>query len=152
VLQTNPAPPIQELIGLFYPAGMPPFDANATPCGWRQSTGGGVCGGTFSGGTGNAATETLYRGVIAKACRSCHIAQRSDLAWDTYKKLAVEQSFGGVGGAVCNSGVMPNSYIAFRNFWRSTSPHQPDTLASFSQGAINADSPAWMAIGSCVLP
>jgi hypothetical protein len=151
VLQTHPAQPIQDLIGLFYPSGVPPFDANATPCGWRQNTAG-MCGGTFSGGTGDAATETLYRNVIAKACRSCHIAQTSNITWDTYKKLALEQSFTGISGAVCNSGVMPHSYIAFRNFWRSTSPHQPDTLASFSQGAINADSPAWTAIGSCVLP
>jgi cytochrome c553 len=149
VLQTNPAPPIQNLIGLFYPTGSPPFDASATPCGWRQSTAGGVCGGTFSGGTGDAATETLYRSVIAKACRSCHIAQTSNNAWDTYRKLAVEQAF--VRNTVCGNGVMPHSYIAFRNFWRSTAPNQPATLASFSQGSINADSPAWTAIGSCVL-
>lgn len=157
VLHTNPAPAIQELIGLFYPSGVgPPFDVNALPCGWRQSTAGSPCtSGTFSGGTGNPATENLYRSVIAKACRSCHIAQTSsitNITWNTYKSLADEQSFFGVSGAVCLSGVMPHSYIASRNFWRSVSPHQPDTLAMFSQGAINPDSPAWMAIGSCTPP
>jgi hypothetical protein len=158
VFATNPTQAIRDIIGLFYPTATPPFDANAIPCGWRASTAGPWCGGGFSGGTGNPATETLYHDVVAQACRSCHIAQRIDIAWDTYKKFAQEHGtvdvmppFSGsfIGGLVCNTGVMPHASVTWSNFWRSNFPHRPDTLKNFSQGAMNADSPAWTLFPAC---
>jgi hypothetical protein len=161
VFATNPAQPIKDLIQLFYPTGGTPFDPNAIPCGWRANTAAAPCSGNFSGGTGNPATESLYHDVVAKACRTCHSAQLSVLAWDTYKKFADDHgalgttpadSGYGIAGLVCTTGLMPHANTTYTNFWRSSSPHGPDTLKTFSQAAINADSPAWTAFGSCTPP
>ena len=157
VLATNPVQPIQDIISLFYPSGAAKFNEDAIPCGWRAKTTDTVCNGSFSGGTGNVATETLYRDVVAQACRSCHMAQRSDIAWDTYRKFANNHgtldppgtSGSQIAGLVCNTGLMPHTNVTWSNFWRSNLPHRPDTLKSFSMAAANADAPAWTAFGSC---
>jgi hypothetical protein len=160
VLATNPSQAIRDLIAVFYPANAPPIDPAAVPCGWRSSTAAAPCNGSFSGGTGNPGTETLYHDVVAAACRTCHVAQRVDIAWDTYGKFAAKHGsldsppgFGSyIAGLVCTTGYMPHASTTSTNFWRSNSPHGPDTLKSFSQAAINADSPAWTAFGTCSPP
>jgi hypothetical protein len=160
VVLTNPAQAITDLITVLYPSNAPPIDPTAVPCGWRASTAGAPCNGNFSGGTANPGTETLYLDVVAAACRTCHVAQRDTIAWDTYGKFAANHGsldappgFGSkIAGLVCTTGYMPHASITSINFWRSNSPHGPDTLKGFTQAAINPDSPAWAAFGSCAPP
>jgi hypothetical protein len=159
IVATAPAPAITELISLFYPSGAPPFDAAALPCGWRASTAGSPCAvGSFSGGTGNLLTEGLYHDVVAKACRTCHSAQRLDIDWATYKKFADKRGSlvpsTDIVGLVCKDGLMPHAHITYLNFWRSTGPHGPDTLMTFNQAVANPNAPTWAALGlgNCTPP
>jgi hypothetical protein len=152
VLATNPAAPIQDLLSVLYPSNAPPIDPNALPCGWRSSTEG-ACNDGFFGGTDNPGTETLYHDVVGPACRTCHVAQRNDIAWDTYGKFGNIGNQSSIAFLVCSQGFMPHASITSLNFWRSNSPHGPDTLKNFSQPVEkNANSPAWVAFGSCSPP
>lgn len=164
VLATDPPLPVQEFISLSYHSNnTTPFVPNVVPCGWRSSTAGAPCNNSFSGGTNNPATETLYHDVVAPACRTCHMSFSVNKQFDTYKKFQVlsgvvgtggDNTGYGIGGLVCTTGEMPNASITSTNLWRSNSPHGPNTLKNFSQATTyNVDSPAWpTAFGTCSPP
>ena len=137
VKQSNPQPAITDLIdGWYAVAAVPPEqDNNWAPPEWKV------------GVTGSAATEPLYRDVVGRSCRTCHVAFSSDaglgLNWNDYL-LQFAPNRGGIRYAVCNAKYMPHALMTYRNFWLSASPHQPTVLETFA-------GPSWAAFppGTC---
>lgn len=83
--------------------------------------------------------QDLYKFVVGRSCRTCHIAQDNGqtgsdaIDWSTYAMFkshrAVIQSY------VCGSGKeMPQAKITFNNFWTRLDPHRPSTLGSYADG------------------
>lgn len=73
------------------------------------------------------ANETFYKDVVAPSCRSCHNSRPPGIDFND------PGSFTGAGpeSAVCTGGYMPQSFVAWRNFWHSTSPHEPTRVEQF---------------------
>jgi hypothetical protein len=131
VQSSNAAPAIQEIIENWYFANGNNGNrqnSNAVPSGW-------------------AAHPDLYLNVVAKSCRTCHIAQDSvssndSISWDTYDQFSGDRST--IQDYVCGQQKeMPHALITFKNFWLSKNPHSPDSLAKFQS------LPEWPAFGSC---
>jgi hypothetical protein len=129
---TNPAPAISEIIGKWYqgggdtpdPGNLPSSNVSWVPNPQRQ----------------------LYLNVVSQSCRTCHIAQpggRTDIIFNTYDLFYNNKSL--ISSRVCGTQkLMPNAKITFNNFWTSTSPSRPATLAAFD------DPPRWdPALGTC---
>ncbi len=85
-------------------------------------------------------TAALYSNVIAKSCRTCHIAQIG-FSWSTPDAFLANGDLydppypadaptGPMREEICG-GTMPKALITYLNFWRSKNPNQPDTLATF---------------------
>lgn len=91
-----------------------------------------------------AAQEGLYRDVIAPSCRTCHIARSSGIDFNAYVG-DLDGWSGAIADRVCGPNkIMPNAKLTFNNFWWSTNPHRPASLAAWDDGAV------WTpAIGSC---
>jgi hypothetical protein len=71
--------------------------------------------------TGVAADAPFYYDVIRPSCRACHASRGPGLDFgDPASFVGVGPSF-----AVCNAGYMPQSFVTWRNFWRSLAPQQP---------------------------
>ena len=89
----------------------------------------------------NQSTAYLYRNVVAKSCRTCHVAFDSHdpnfgFDWTTFAQFNFWKSsimasspsslvFG-------NNPSMPHSQITFRNFWSSRNPSSEEVLGNFA--------------------
>jgi mono/diheme cytochrome c family protein len=89
----------------------------------------------FNWATGTAADRSYYYDVIRPSCRACHTARGPGL--DFGDPASVQ----GTDFAIC-SGYMPQSFVTWRNFWHSVSPHQPTKVEQYFG----------LAAGSCVGP
>jgi hypothetical protein len=74
--------------------------------------------------------QGFYRDVVARACRTCHVAQLT-----TTLKFSDATQFinrlGAVESRVCVQHVMPHSKVTHRIFWQSVGPHMPAQLEAF---------------------
>lgn len=130
---SNPQLAISQLIDGWYAASPPDQDNNWAPNEWK------------TGITGSAATEPLYRDVVGRSCRTCHVGFASDqnqgLNWNQYSQFQAHRL--GIKSAVCGSyKYMPHALFTYKNFWLSTSPNRPAALKSFN-------GPGWAPIGTC---
>ncbi|MBI4519885.1 MAG: hypothetical protein HY701_03550, partial [Gemmatimonadetes bacterium] len=100
VRQTDNRPLRNELIDGWYASG-PVQDPNFVTSGW----------------SGSLAEAKFYREVLAKSCRTCHIALPGRY-WETLEVLAGEAPY----GWVCSPFRMPHALPTYLNFWRSDRP------------------------------
>jgi hypothetical protein len=128
------AQPIRDLITNWYPGASTDQDNNWTPPGWETPT-------------VPAQAKQLYHDVVKRSCRTCHVAfgdsnSASGVNWIRYDQLKLRQgtlkSF-----VLCNNRFMPHAVITYRNFWLSSSPHQPGALRNYADGSD------WPAFGAC---
>jgi uncharacterized repeat protein (TIGR01451 family) len=165
---TNPALPgqvgyaITELIQGWYPndtvafPGPTPSSADTqkidfVPGGWQNVS---------PDGTVQTRITNLYLQVVAKSCRTCHVAQSPDFA--SYTQFAAYKDFNGDLSPKDNDiaadvftkpnkrsttdpsqepKVMPHALVTFSNFWRSG---RQNTLASFhDDGVVNQGISPW---------
>jgi hypothetical protein len=132
VRNTGPQAAISEIIDLWYNGNdTVPFDKDAVPSGWVTND-----------NIDN--TESLYLKVVAKSCRTCHLAQPSvnanSLAWATYDQFKNARNSGLLPFAVCygeaadadakRARFMPHANITFQNFWLD--PTAYGTLGNFT--------------------
>jgi hypothetical protein len=80
-----------------------------------------------------AADASFYYDVIRPSCRGCHASRTSDLDFNAPTTFPGAQAK----GAVCDGGYMPQSFVAWRNLWHSTSPHQPSRIEDYLGGTCN---------------
>jgi hypothetical protein len=88
--------------------------------------------------TATANDSQFYTDVVGPSCRSCHTSRGPGLDFNdpvSFQGNAIEF-------AVCTTGQMPQSFVAWRNFWHSTSPHQATRVEQYMG----------LAAGSCVGP
>jgi hypothetical protein len=129
---TNPSPAISEIIGKWYQGGGDSPDLSNLPSGsvsWVPNP-----------------QRQLYLNVVSQSCRTCHVAQpggRTDIVFNTYDSFYNNKPL--IQVRVCGTQkLMPNAKTTFDNFWNSTSPNRPATLAAFD------DAPRWdPAFGTC---
>ncbi|HYD61910.1 MAG TPA: hypothetical protein VEC35_16210 [Noviherbaspirillum sp.] len=73
----------------------------------------------------------LYNNVVKHSCRTCHVAMRSNLDFDTFNNirpwLGTSLICGG-GPDLNNNHAMPNAAVTFNRFWNSA---QPTTVQDF---------------------
>lgn len=127
VAQTSPAPAIQELIQGWYANSAATQVSTYVPSGWIDPQ--------------NPSVAQLYRNVVAKSCRTCHVALGPKLDWSSYQMFSQWQTE--IADDVCGTNkVMPHSFVTYKNFWLSSSPNSPTALAEFSgQG--------WTTLSTC---
>jgi len=90
--------------------------------------------------------ETLYQGVVAPYCRSCHVlrgtANQSDIGFTVYDNIpdvandpTTRDGFRGyadrIKAHVVDRGNMPLALLVYQNFWSSAAPEK---LATFLEG------------------
>jgi hypothetical protein len=92
----------------------------------------------------------MYRDVVARNCRTCHIASPfAGLLFDDKDDFEDPNFFGGAptGGAaqvrVCQQHVMPHAKITHDLFWTSSSPHEPSIFEAYGQEFMNAGGVGW---------
>ena len=98
-----------------------------------------------TGWQGSSAASDFYTDVVAKSCRTCHIAfdgngSLNDISW--HDQANFDNSLGFSDFLVCdiNSGnVMPHALMTYRNFWLEGMgpPYEPDAFAAYSGQACN---------------
>ena len=130
VLQAGPTTAVSQLIAGWY-ATSHTLNKSYLPTSWK--------------GRGTAATS-FYRNVVARSCRTCHVAMVSGYDFDQYANITPGGSFYrgegaslDVGTTVCGgrqvirAHSMPNSLVTFNRFWNSsgTSVDQPKILSTF---------------------
>ena len=109
LLKTDPRPALVELLNLWYPDPATSTVTNAVPPGW-------------------VGQETLYKTVVQKYCRTCHVAMSASGGRDfAFPRFSDFDRFGfELGGRACGSvegGIprarwsMPNSKVTFDQFW-----------------------------------
>jgi hypothetical protein len=124
VLSTKPPRAISEIIGLWYHKTSPPYDSAAVPTGWSSH-------------------QDLYRDVVARSCRTCHVALSDRLDWSKYSNF--KQNRPTIKAYVCDgpeNRYMPHALITYVNFWQSSGPNSPKSFGEFS-------APDWASFGSC---
>ncbi|MCU1349087.1 MAG: domain containing protein [Acidobacteria bacterium] len=111
----NPGPATSELVNVkWYPGVTTTQDENALAAGWSALP----------------RDQNLYRQVVARACRTCHVAQVFDsLQFKTTTELT--DLLPAVDSRVCGQHVMPHARVTHRLFWQSISPHMPAQLDAF---------------------
>jgi hypothetical protein len=77
--------------------------------------------------------KEVYITVVAPSCRTCHIAQRSDIAWNMASQWRSGRE-GQIAYYVCESHVMPHAFVTHNRFWLSDNPHQPEQLHNYPNG------------------
>jgi len=93
---------------------------------------------TASSGIATATDSQFYYDVVRPSCRSCHASRGPGLDFgDPAAFMGSGASF-----AVCTGGYMPQSFVTWRNFWHSQSPHQPTRMEQYFG----------LAAGSCTGP
>ncbi len=127
VLQTNPTNAISQLINGWYPSPLSSsFTDNFVPPGWS------------SGITppAQAAKKNLYKEVVEKSCRTCHVAigNGPSLDWTDYATFESHQAT--IQSIVCSNDStfqMPHAWITYLNYWRHATPTYPaKSLAQYS--------------------
>jgi hypothetical protein len=99
--------PVVTQIDTWYGAGNGQFDGQRVPAGWNQTT----------------ADADVFRKVVRKSCRGCHIT--SSLPFDT---AAAFRGAAALIGQDIKANRMPHALQTQRLFWQSA---QPTTLASY---------------------
>jgi hypothetical protein len=118
VLRTNPAPAIKDLITGWYADGGSQ-NRDYIPLGWADS----------------AEHASLYENVVARSCRTCHVAldsyySNNAISWTSFEQFKAERSQ--IRRFVCGDHkTMPHAGITFSNFWLSDSGKTPAYLAAF---------------------
>ena len=85
----------------------------------------------------NAPTaEVMYRDVVARACRTCHVgnsfpALRFQTAQQAISDPSNTARLGNIEQRVCVQGVMPHAKRTHEIFWTSSNPHMPAILQVF---------------------
>lgn len=132
VLNAGPTQAERDLIAGWY-ASSTTLDKNYTPTSWLA--------------TGDATSIDFYRKVLARSCRTCHVAMIEPYNFDHYDNVApfgqtdvfADTGFD-IGINVCGGSqqvardhMMPNSLITFNRFWLSsgTTDDQPALLQQF---------------------
>jgi hypothetical protein len=100
-----------------------PFNSDALPTGWDSTMG------------ATAAGTSIYRSVIRRSCRTCHVASAvvpfsSEQEFLTFEATAVTD--------LCNA-VMPHSLQALRQFWQSSGPTDLEAYLRNSGRSTDAD-------------
>ncbi len=135
VRATAPEAAISELINLWYHNNDTlPFDQSAVPNGWKSN---------------DPSTSDLYLKVVARACRTCHLAQPNvnadSMAWATYDQFRTYRLNGFIPFAVCYGDpaqgqaafdeakryrFMPHANVTFKNFWLDSNAY--NTLGNYT--------------------
>ena len=127
-----PSGPIAELIDAWYPGGAGNQVDSAVIAGWN--TGGAT--------NPNHQDNQMYRDVYARACRTCHVAQKTFGATDTTLQFETVADFktliGTVQTRVCHDKVMPHGKRPNQIFWRSLAPNMASFLEIYGQAT-----PGW---------
>jgi hypothetical protein len=111
LLKTDPPPALVELLNLWYPnPATSTFTDDAVPPGW-------------------AGKEALYKGVVQRYCRTCHVAMtfidqfggalafRRSSDFDEFTFELAHRACGVDGGEPRMRWSMPNSKVTFDEFW-----------------------------------
>ncbi len=123
VLSTNPGKAIEEVIDEMYENGNLVQIEDFVVPGWDTDD----------------ASRDFYRNVIAKSCRSCHLATTlKPTALSGTKgfplrfrnKSDVVDRLGSIQALVCSAHVMPHSLVTYNNFWLSGQNNLLDTFGS----------------------
>ncbi len=129
VVQQN----ISDTIDGFYDMGAGNFDTAWAPGTWQSP----------------ASRKALYNNVVAKSCRTCHIAfdpsgSFQSYNWQDYAKFEAMKT--DIDPRVCGATkIMPHALITYRNFWLGNlgGTYEPSALASYT-------APGWTpALGTC---
>lgn len=119
VAATNPQQAIKDLVtGWKDLQPTTAFNTNFTPLAWK----------------GTPQQTSFYQQVVAKECRTCHVAFGAtdpDFGhnWATYQQFQNDAS--AIQSYACGATkFMPHALITYRNFWLSVGPHMPDVLAN----------------------
>ena len=74
----------------------------------------------------------FYVDVVGTTCRTCHVARNDPFIWFDTKQKFVDNA-GGIQSLVCpiSGQFMPNSKVAFVNFWTSQAPFRPGQVQQF---------------------
>lgn len=134
VLATSPTAATQKLIQNWYASGTDVLDRNYVPSSWGQ---------------GRPVDIDLYKKVIARSCRTCHVAMADFTNFD--EKGVFMGAPGPVISTFCTPGLshrayqMPNSLVTFNRFWNSRG------TADDQVAAVNAWLAATVPTQSCVL-
>ena len=118
---TNPPDAIKDLINGWYPNKTGNQDTKFVPDGWGGKS-----------ATRGQPIHDLYQNVVAKSCRTCHVAlARQELPLDPIDFHSFE-NFKDYGPTILNyvfskqvddqSRRMPHAMITFKNFWKSDPP------------------------------
>jgi len=134
VLNTGPNIATQELIAGWYAAGHV-LDKNYVPTSWQTQSNDAIA---------------FYQNVVARSCRSCHVAMIEGYNFDHYQNISPTGVFRSNRGlapvdtTVCGPGFtlphlaysMPNSLVTFNRFWLSagTAEDQPQLTGKFLGG------------------
>jgi hypothetical protein len=121
ILATNPAQSIQTLIQNWYPSS----GSSDTPVDYVASDW------QVSGQSGQQVQpEQLYRKVVNRTCRPCHIAYvgANRFDWSTYAQFNAKKSV--ICPIVFEAPQMPHAKIPYDNFWR-VHQDQPEFLAKY---------------------
>ncbi len=104
-----------------------------------------VIAGWNTGGAANPNHQDnqMYRDVFARACRTCHVAQKTFGATDTTLQFDTVADFknliGTVQTRVCHDKVMPHGKRSNQIFWKSLAPNMAGFLEIYGQPLT----PAW---------
>jgi hypothetical protein len=130
VAASQPASAITDLVNGWYAGNSSTQISTYVPIGWQASP----------------QKQGLYSNVVAKSCRTCHVAQdsissNSTISWLSYSQFQTKRI--SIQDYVCGPNkYMPHALITYKNFWLSASPASPQALAAFS-------APDWVAFGTC---
>lgn len=124
VKASSPQQGIQDVIDGWY-SGLQPTDppnTAFTPPAWIDG--------------GQPQKQALYQQVVAKSCRTYHVAFSltspvSGITWTGYAQFQLHQAT--IQSYVCgNNKYMPHALMTYRNFWLLSGPHRPYVLGNFT--------------------
>ena len=115
VVATEPAgSSVREVITAMYPGGVIPQSETFVIPGWNSEAG----------------HQVMYRDVVGKACRTCHVTHpQPSLQFRQASDMIAD--LGLVEYRVCNEGSMPHALRTHDRFWSSVNPSQVAQLQAF---------------------
>ena len=124
VKDSNPQPAITAVINGWYNGLQPTDPPNSafTPSGWIDAA--------------QPQKQQLYQQVVARTCRTCHLAFSqtspvSGINWTAYPQFQLHRTT--IQNYVCGANkYMPHALMTYRNFWLLSGPHRPTVLGSFT--------------------
>ena len=81
---------------------------------------------------GWSGAQPLYLNVVAKSCRTCHIAlgtRDTSLTWSKFQDFINRRDT--VIDYICLDKFMPQAKVTFGNFWLSADPNRPTFFQDF---------------------